>query len=682
MKNLTSFLFCIFAIVLLLSAACGGGDDDDNGDNDPGDDDDDDDTGGDDDDDDDVPPETLDLIEGCNPFATSDECLLPYPSAFYQEEDETSATGARMAYPADALPYPDDLPPLEMERFNAADGSSPAGPILLHFAADVDPDQLTFQREIEESVEIDNPILLIDLVTGELVPHMSEMDRNLKEEYPDRYALIIRPLVPMKMSHRHAVVLKIGLRDDEGNLLESPRAFEVLRDDVPVTNEEIEDVRDDYEEMFDFFETLGLSRNELLLAWDFMVASEDFELGSIRSIRERALEEVAEAPFSYSITRNDLDPRADLVRYVEGTFEVPAFLADDNEFDYDENHHPLRQDGTLSYPFTMLIPKVAETGGEPLPLVIFGHGLFGSGRGYLGGGMQDKLAPVINDAGLIFIATDWIGLSSGDLELILIEVLPNLNRIQLITDRLQQSLINNLILQETAIESMSTDPDLTVGGYPLVDEDRIYYYGGSLGGIQGSSFASISNRVTRSVCSVFGSGWMNLFTRSTNWNLIKPVLDLNYPDPLTQQIGIAFVQHLFDLSDPINLTRMLYEVPPPDVPDERVIILQEAIGDSQVPNLTSEMLARAIGVDLMTPSIFDVYGMETTTSPTTDSALIQVYLVDQVEENPPPEENVPPESGNGAHGDMVFLDHMLEQVELFFNTGEIVNTCDGACDPD
>ena len=681
MKKLTTFLLCLLALALVFGAACGGDDDDDSGDTgDDDNDDDDDDTG--DDDDDDVPPETLDLIEGCNPFATSDECLLPYPSAFYQEEDETSATGVRMAYPADALPYPDDLPPLEMEKFNAADGASPSGPILLHFAADVDPDQLTFQREIEESVDIDNPILLIDLVTGELVPHMSEMDRNIKEEYPDRYALIIRPLAPMEMGHRHAVVLKKGLQDDEGNLLESPRAFEVLRDDVPVTNEEIEAVRDDYEEMFDSLENLGISRDDLLLAWDFMVASEDFELGSIRSMRERTLEEVAEAPFSYTITRNDVDPRAELVRYVEGTFEVPAFLNEENEFDYDESHHPIRQDGTLSFPFTMLVPKVAETSGEPLPLVIFGHGLFGSGRGNLGGGLQDKLAPVINDAGLIFIATDWIGLSSGDLELIITQVLPNLNRIQLITDRLQQSLVNNLILQETAIESMSTDPNLTVGAYPLFDEDRIYYYGGSLGGIQGSSFAAISNRVTRSVCSVPGSGWMNMFTRSSNWNLIKPVLDLNYPDPLTQQIGIAFVQLLFDLSDPVNLTKMLYEVPPADAPDERVIILQEAIGDSQVPNLTTEMLARAIGVDLMTPSISDVFGLETVTSPTTDPALIQVYMVDEVEENPPPDENVPPASDNGAHGGIVFLDHMLEQVAIFFDTGVIVQTCDGACDPD
>ncbi|MBM4389090.1 MAG: hypothetical protein FJ088_15230, partial [Deltaproteobacteria bacterium] len=39
--------------------------------------------------------------KGCNPFATSGECILPYPSLFYEKADPESPTGVRVNYPLD-----------------------------------------------------------------------------------------------------------------------------------------------------------------------------------------------------------------------------------------------------------------------------------------------------------------------------------------------------------------------------------------------------------------------------------------------------------------------------------------------------------------------------------------------------------------------------------------------------
>ena len=159
-------------------------------------------------------------------------------------------------------------------------------------------------------------------------------------------------------------------------------------------------------------------------------------------------------------------------------------------------------------------------------------------------------------------------------------------------------------------------------------------------------------------------------------------MDQFYPDPLLKQIGIAVIQALFDLSDPVNRARHLYKSPLPDAPSERVLLLQEAIGDSQVPNLASEMLARSIGAKLLEPSVYEVPGLDVVTAPTTESALVQIYMRDEVEANPPPKNNVPPESDNGVHGKASFLDHVMAQTFHFLHEGEIVQNCTGACDPD
>ncbi len=623
---------------------------------------------------------TLDLVEGCNPFTTSDDCLLPYPSAFFQTPDDATATGVRVQIPQDALPVGPDAPTIDLAPINTADGCSPAGPILLHFGVDIDADQLTGQRELPESLEADHPIALFDVETGRRILFMSEMDANRKNGFDGRYALIIRPMEPMEMGHRHVVVLSEALRDVDRNPLTSPPAFAALRDGVPTTNAIIEDVRDEYVALFTLLAERGYARDELLLAWDFTVASEDYLTGSVRSMRAETLAEVTGTGMRYTIDSITESPNANVAALIQGTFEAPTYLNDDNVFEYDADHHPVRQPVDRIFPFTMIIPQAAADIDAPVPLVVFGHGLFGTGRGTLS--PNGVLAAAANEVGMVLVATDWIGLSGGDLQLIISEVIPDLNRIALVTDRLQQSIINHITLTELALGDLSDDPEVRVGSGPLIDDTRIYYAGGSLGGIQGSSFVAMSPRITRGVLSVPGAGWLNMLTRSTHWNQLAPFISAIYPDPLLQQIGIALLQSLFDHSDPVNLSRHLFERPLEDAPPSRVVLLHEAIGDSQVPNLASEMLARAIGVPLVTPSVYDVPGLDTVELPTTGSAMMQIYEPGLVDDNMPPDQNVPPSSDNGTHGSAPYLPNVLDQAFGFLLDGEIVGVCDGACDPD
>jgi hypothetical protein len=561
---------------------------------------------------------------------------------------------------------------------NAADGCPPVGPILIHFGVDILPSQLTGQNDIPYSLDPSNPIALFDWDSGAPVIFMSEMDENRKANYPNRYALIIRPLDAMQPAHRHIVVLTKALQDANGNPLQSPPAFAALRDGVLTDNAEIEGVRPHYEELFTFLAEQGIPRDSLLLAWDFMVASEDFLLGSILSMRTTTLQEVLGTGLAYTIDSVQQDPNENIARIVEGNFLVPTYLTADNVFVYDEQHHPEPQAGQY-FPYTMLIPKMAETAESPLPLVIFGHGLFGTGRDYLTGGLASVIQPLVEENGVVMVATDWIGLSAGDLDLILKEVLPDFNMISLVTDRLQQSLINNITLTELSLGNLSHDPQVQIGDQQLVDPAKVYYYGVSLGGIQGTSFVSLSNRITRGVLADAGSGWMNMIPRSTNWTIIKLAADAYYPDPLLQQMLIAIIQTRFDLSDPINLSRLMYKEPLPDAPPNRLVVVQEAYGDCQVPNLTTEMLARQLGLYEMIPSITSVYGLNTIASPSPVSTLTQYNLTWETSQYMPPQTNVPPSEDNGAHHDMPLTTNALEQTSQMLMADQIVQYCTGAC---
>ncbi len=635
----------------------------------------------DDDVDDDTGPDpiTIDLIPGCNPFATSDECILPHPSHWYQVPDDSTDTGVRVDFPEDAFPM-NPFVYMDVTPFNAADGASPAGPIVMHFAADVHEDFLTPNAVVGDSLNPDNSIAIFNAETGERILYMSEMDMNRRESFENKYALIIRPMQRMEMGTRHIVVLTKDITNAQGELFESPEAFAALRDGVETTNAEIEDVRERYEETFDFLDGKGYMRDNLLLAWDFMTAGEDYILGSVLSMREKALSDIEDRGVAYVLTQVEEDPNVNVARLVEGEFEVVTFLDENNRINYDENHHPIQQPENQSFPFTMVIPKKAYDG-EPLPLVVFGHGIFGTAREYLAGWGTSILQPLAQENGVILIATDWIGLSGGDLDLIINELVEDPNNIGVITERLQQSLINNITLTELALGDLKDDPQVTVGDHDLIDTQQIYYYGISLGGIQGSSFVSLSPHIERGVLAVPGSVWSNLMSRSIVWAPIKAVVDLVYPDPLKQQMFFAILQVLFDHSDPINLTKLMFESPLPDAPSQRAVLIQEAIGDCLVPNITTEMLVRTMGVTQASPFIEPIYGLESVDVPVFESVLSQYHMVDSTDVYTPPEDNSIPTQDNGVHANAPLMDHAMDQAIHFLKTGEAVQFCDGPCDP-
>jgi hypothetical protein len=624
---------------------------------------------------------TLDVAEGCNPLAsTADACLFPLPSRFFERPDET-ATGIRWSYRDDQLEL-DGYSPIRFDRFNLADGASPMMPILVHLGLDVDPAQLVDQRDIARSLDAEAPIVLLDLVTGEHLPVMTEMDQNLREpEHTGRHALIVRPMKPMAFGHRHAVVIRDSLRAADGSPVAAPAGFAALRDGVPTTHALLEEHRAAFDGLFSTLAGFGFARESLSLAWDFQVASEAHVLGSVLSMREQALALIDEEGHSYTITRVEADPNENTALIVEGDFDVPCFIDENNDVHRDESGAAILQ-GSCSFPFTMVVPAVAKAAGQ-LPLTLFGHGIFGEGRAYLTGGIGTNiLQPLAQQGGSVVVATDWIGLSDSDFDIILSEVVPDLNRLPVITDRLQQSLINNLVLIDLALNALSTDPMIDLGQGPLILDGPVNYYGVSLGGIQGASLFALSRDIERAILAVPGSSWSTMLPRSVVYQPIKALVDPKYPDPLVQLAFVSFLQGMFDFSDPINLSYLSYDAPLPDAPSERHVVLQEAVGDCQVPNLVTRILAHRIGAKQLSPLAEPAFGVEPVSAPAQGAVLAQFVMPERLADYTPPDEPIVPEKDNGVHSDAIVLPAAVAQVLDLLATGQITHPCDGVCDPD
>lgn len=621
--------------------------------------------------------------ETCNPLAVTAECLPPFPSDFLTRDDPSTPTRRRLVLPRNALMTPPGTTPIDMAPFNRADGWPTSMPILAHLGAALRAEDLTDIRHPERSVEATNPIAVFDMTARRRVPFLSEMDANARDA--TRAGLIVRPLEPFAFGTRHVVVIRRSVRTVAGAEPAASPGFVALRDRTPSADPRIESARARYEEVFTFLAAQGIPREEVYLAWDFTTASRAHVLNPILSMREEVFRRAAMlGGLPYTIARVAENPNPNVARIVYGTFTPPNYLRADNSLEFTADGRVVAQEAPRAYPFTMVVPASARMATGPIPLVVFGHGVFGRGEDYLTGDIGTRtLQPLANELGVALVATDWIGLSGDDSGLIVSQVVPNINRVTLITDRLLQSIVNNLALTELATGAVARDPMVRVAARDLVDPARVYYYGVSLGGIQGSSLFSVSRHISRAVVSVPGASWSNLLPRSTVYGPIKMFVDLRYPDPLLQAQFLGLLQVRFDHTDGINLATMAFRAPLADAPRDRRLVLQEAIGDCQVPNLTTRMLARTFGARQLTPGAETVFGLTGVTGlDASGAALAQYRLLTNLTRYTPPDTNVIPTEDNGTHSDSVSQASAIAQVRTLMTTGAIVQRCDGACDPD
>lgn len=617
----------------------------------------------------DVTPAPPEAAPGCNPVI-GDDCLTPFPSAFFERVDATSSTGMRVAIGDGMLPVGSNGMKLLPKRMNEKDGFSPATPFLVYFERGVDPTQLFGWKDPTPSLSPTSPVQVIEYDTGKRVLAFAELDGNSTTS-DSRKALIIHPLVRLKPATRYVIAL-VGLRDAGGKAL-VPAPFKALRDQTTLSKS-LEPWKARYDEIFAATAKAGVARGDLSLAWDVVTASDATSTGHLLKMRDYAFAQLTAGKLGYTITSSTDGTDPNMLKQILATVQVPSYLADEtgeSMMVFDANGDP-KPGALVDVPIVINVPKCAATATKPLSVVTFGHGLFGNAKDTLSGGPAMAAA---NDLCTIFIGTDWIGLASEDIKRLPDLLTSDLNNFYVISDRLQQAQLNALVMTRLFLTKIKDDPALQVAGHAITDGAATYYFGVSDGGIQGGTFMALTPDIVRGVLNVPGSEWTLMLYRSVDLGRFGGLLSLTYPDALDRQVAITITQSDWDYTDPLTFAPHLLANPLPGVPVKRILV-QEALGDAQVANVSTRLLARTMGLpalDLSEP----VPGLEVKSGPL-DSAYTQwnSHPVDV-----PPLDNTALDKDNGAHDSVWKWPLALQQIGAFCQPdGQVQSVCKGPCD--
>ena len=602
-------------------------------------------------------------------------CMLPWPSSRYLVADTGTETGWRLEYVVDAFAENERDELFDVEPYNRLDGYSPSSQIMTLFAEPVDGSTLPSYLDYDASLADDSPTVLLDMSTGERVAHFAEFDSRFDD--PSEIMLYIRPAQRLEENTRYAVAIR-DLTYDAGGAVPPSEVFAALRDGVITDADQVEARRDSFEEIFTALEGANVPRTDLIQAWDFHTASGAMLWGDLLAMRDDAMERLGEDGLGCTITYNEPDEEhQDVYRRVEGTITVPSYM--------DSPYPPARvvrgADGlpefqeNVEIEFLVNIPYSVGELGATGRLVTYGHGLMDEKEAVFYGSEGRAIA---NQYEMVMVATDWDGMSTEDIVTVA-TALSNVSSFPAVAERVMQGIINQLALTRTMAGVCTEEEAFQMEGNLVYDPDELYYMGSSQGAIYGQTYMALSQDVERGVLNVGGTIYPVLIGRSVDFEDYEIIYTAWYPDRIDREFYMSVIGQMWDLCEGINFLPHLIADPFPDTPAKK-IIYQVGLYDAQVPNVASDMAARTIGLQQLTPTMHDVWGIEDAPSGDFDGSAIQYWSLNV---EPVPEGNEAPLEDNDAHTGVRQTESAKAQVDAFFHPdGVVTNQCDGECDPE
>lgn len=622
------------------------------------------------------PVDRAEIERGCNPLGDPSgrgQCMYPWPIDLLTTPDASTATGVRLNYDGALLPLNNmDKPFVVDELANIYDGFSANSQIRFSFGATVDVSGLPGLRDIGASLAADASVVLIDAETGERWPYFVEADATAGPGEP--VTIFVRPMRRLDFNRRYVVGLR-GLKDDGGAAIDPPPLFRALRDELTTDVPQLEAMRADHEAVFSALASAGVERGSLQLAWSFTTASEEQSQRDLKAISPQVEALAGAGDLGYEIKTVEVDPNPKLARIIRGYFQAPNCLTDDagpgSLLQRDPQGLPACK-GTTTAPFVIAIPKDVWDSGAPAPFVVYGHGLLGSG---------DQAIGIAEQATSVIVAgTDFWGMAEEDIPTISVALLNNFAGAGTLADRLLQSAVNFTtlaylaqgdLLQEAELKSPN---DMT---QTLIDPTAVHYLGGSQGGIMGGTVVAMAPNLSRGILVVGAGNYSLMIWRSTAFSQLNNLWQGAQPDPQDREFLMAIFQSTFDRVDPI-IHRELIDKPIGGGPAKRLMLV-ESMGDCQVPNIATELMARSMDMGMLGPAVEPVWGLEDAVGEVTEGSVL--LQVDTLKGPRPADANTPPPDDNGAHGAAIDDPAVVSIVERFIFKGIFENLCDGPCDP-
>ena len=521
-------------------------------------------------------PSSVDFAtaDRCDPIDPAN-CLYPFPNDHYTVRDRHTSTERRVSIDPRSMPANASGARVSSSDYSYADGFSPGALIVTKVPGLDTPAALAATgavpiTDLARTYDRRQPVVLINARTHRRQLIWAELDSNASTA--EGTALIIHPAKNLREGERYIVALR-RLRGADGRRLEPSGAFKLYRDGIRTRSWTFERRRRHMESIFRSLRKAGIERHELYRAWDFTVASAKSLSGRLRAIRDDAFgqlgdRKLADLKVSGKSPAFTLDKVTDFAacgsdgcqsgeddvirRRVEGHVTVPCYLDQPgcpagSRFSLGPDGLPRRLPGnTHQANFICNIPRSVDSA-HPGRVSLYGHGLFG------GAGEVNSISrlPIASEHRIVLCASDWIGMSGGDLTNT-VTILQDLSRFPTLADRLQQGMINFLFLGRAMIHpgGFAADPAFRDAGGPLIQTRRLYFSGGSQGGIAGGALTGDRARLHALGPDRAGHELQPAADPQHRLRPLQGVLYPSYPDELDRPLILSLIQMLWDRGEP------------------------------------------------------------------------------------------------------------------------------------
>ena len=604
-----------------------------------------------------------------DPLGSTDD-LLPYPCSIYEVADATSPTGIRVDIPSGAIPVPDSGNVFDPTALDLRTGWPAALTVLWAAPGGVDPTTLVPYTNIGASLAADSSTVILDMTSGALVAHFAEVDANETKDF-DHQAMYLRPAARFASGHRIAVGIRKTVTTRTGGAIPRTDGFQAVLDDRDTGHARLDADRPRLRAAVAALETAGISRDDLIVAWDFTIADDASVMVDPLAGRDAAL--AAEGPLAanmtYTVTDDEGtingDPR--IARRLEVDFTAPEIAGVGLAGYHRDANNQVTAVGTMTAHAYIAVPPCA-TATNKAGILIYGHGFFGS----LAELRDDEyLRDISADGCLVVAGTVWTGMSEDDVQYALLALNDLSNGIGF-GQRIWQGISNFITLEQLLRGRFATDLLVDNMGQSVVDPSRVYFLGISQGSILGATFVAYDPFITNGVLHVGAENWSLIFERSDNWAIYGAPLKGSYKTLLAADIMEQVLEIGLEQVDGATVA----DNPVPGTPPKHYL-QHMSMNDAQVPNLAAMFQARSLGLTLITPSVTVPFGFETAQAATADRAFV---IVDEQPMPVPPTDNTTFNYDNDAHENPRRRVALQQMMRDFWATGTVHQTCTGACD--
>mgnify|MGYP002843013794 CR=1 FL=1 len=566
------------------------------------------------------------VTQSCNAITAA--CVLPFPSSVFTTTDSSTATGLRLQLSEEAYFGHAEL---AMES-RIHDGFSSISPIST--LVDGSVSETSVPINYGSTLQLASPILLVNVdansdLYGTLHPFQADV---VASDAGPETLLTLSPLMALEPSSRYAVIVTDKVTSATGSPLTPTDEMMALLSRQRPDDPALESLWEYYQDLLWAVENpLKLSRDQVVQLWDFHTRSQEGVVTDVRDIARLAKEWAEDnPPTALQVTRDEGDSENDSWRRYSFLVDLPYWRSD--RFSMIDRgaggmpyvHEVQRIEGIL------LLPSNVGPGDTATP-ILFGHGL--------GTNMLQMITTLRNIDGhrgpYAWIWMDWDlhGYRGDGLDDIL-ELTGNLN-MEGFAATLVQSVSDQIILTALA-QNFGSVPKLG----DVIQPEPVFYLGQSMGSLVGGITAAVNDDIRANVLNVPGAGIVNILLhgevidsigmRSRLDQHIEEAPPPDFPADLGYYVLMTLAQVGADSGDPMNFARHVRREPF-DAMSPPPILLQESIGDGIIPNMTSEGLARTIGLPMVRPGSPGISGVDWVESPTCgdpDSGITQIIYSD------------------------------------------------------